>query len=275
MAQENLTDTINTLVRLGEERVQHAIEDRGGRRGFLIPEGYMIDWSDPVDKPLPHMHELVEFIDRNSFAEYIKAFAINTRIFANVTINCMSAFLNYHEDGKTPGYSDNVAILKLANSVEFAAWSDISGKLLPQIEFSEFLEEHAGEIIAPEQADVIEACRNLEVSTQAKFSARINTQSGRATFTYEEDENAKTHKGEVALMRRLTLSIPVYCTGALSGECVQIDAMLRYRVERGELKLGVKLLNLANVRQAAFLHEVDQVSQLVGFPVMLGHRNPR
>ena len=219
---------------------------------------------------LEHIEQSVTLQTVDSLVDYADRFkTATTMLFADIGANRIRALLDYHDQG-APNHVAHVATMDLPFSEEWKTWAAINGKLLDQLEFARFLEENAGDVVAPTGAELLEACRDLQARRKVNFIKAVRTSSDNESFEYTDETTATTRKGDVEVPSKFTLAIPVY----FGQGAVTVHAFLRWRLVEGEgLKLGVQLHRAEHVRQAVFKEIVMDAQSRIDCPAVFGFAN--
>lgn len=233
------------------------------------------DLSDPNRDPgrPPVIAQGVTLQTLDSLVDYANRFkTADTLLFADIDASAIHAALDYHRaDPKGEAHKAELlrhsARMKLPHSVEWQTWTAIDGKLFGQLEFARFIEENAGDIVAPSGADLLEVCRDIQAVRKVNFIKAVRTSSDNESFEWVDDTQASSRKGNVEIPTQFKLELPVYF-----GEgAVSLYAFLRWRLVDGEgLKLGVQLHRAEHVRQAVFKDIVTRAADRIGAPAMFG-----
>lgn len=258
-----------------------------------LPDGRMLivrsdrlvvdDVSTPVwQPPAPERIKAhVRADHKESFVEYLKAFTAlddpkaqaerfigAPLIFADIKAATMTAVIDYHGQNYTPTNCDHKATLRLQYSEEWARWSGISGKLVPQADFARFLEENSADVLAPSGADLLEICRDMSAIKKVDFRQAVNLTNGDIRFEFDEQTEAtsKTRAAPLEVPKLFKLSIPVY----FGERPTEISAFLRYKPTSGGLELGIELHRPEFVKQAAFQLIGVEIREATGVPVIYG-----
>lgn len=229
------------LVTPMDTRVQEILDDP---YGMIVPAPVRI--KQPV---------LVQTAD--SLVDYANRFkGESTVLFADIAANRILAVIDYH--GKdAPAHLDHSAVLELPYSEEWKAWTGMhSRKFVSQLEFVQFIEENAADIVAPSGADLLEVCRDFHAVRKADFKRSVRSSGGVECFEFGENEEARAKGGTVEVPTKFQLAIPVY----FGGRSVELNAFLRWKPNDGDLLLGLSLNRPEHVRQALFKEIVDDVA---------------
>lgn len=274
------TDAVAALARHGVVTPQ-TITTASGREFLILPSGdggalqiEVTPRGAQLDADLKWIDQAVTVQTADSLIDYTKRFGAQnegTSLFADIERNRIVAALDYHviEDGGegNPARLGHRAALDLPFSVEWEIWTKIDGKLMGQLAFARFLEENAADIEVPSAADVLEACRDLQVNRKVNFTKAVRTASNNENFEYSDETTATSRKGGVEIPSEFQLRIPVY----FGGPTYALRAFLRWEVvEGGGLTLGVQLHNREHVRQFVFKEVVGGVADATGFPAYFG-----
>ena len=246
----------------------------GGRIGYIIPKGFEIAQFEPVNGQLPdHVQATPKFEDTASFIEYVNRFkGKETAIFASLEKNTMQAVIDYHaaSGGKVsrPDRCRHTASHDFPFSVPWQRWREIDGQLMTQAELGLFLEEMLYTIAAPAGAGLLELASELRIDRQVKFKSGTRLQSGANSLAYEEEDETSGRSGKMEVPDAVTIACPVFMGGARR----TFEAKLRYRLNRGDIKFAIAVINRLEGEQAAFAEAVEGVGSATGCPVFMGHR---
>ncbi|WP_298699220.1 DUF2303 family protein [uncultured Brevundimonas sp.] len=273
MTDRTNADAVADLARRGV--VTPAIlKTESGRELLILPaEGGGASHYDVSEKggqlaPAPlWVAQAVTIQTSASLIDYLDRFdGDGTVLFADIAHDRIVGALDYHDPAEA-GRVAHTATLTLPKSVEWETWTAIDGQLMGQLEFARFLEENAVDIEAPDAADLLETCRDLQARRKVNFTKAVRTASDNETFEYTDETSAATTKGGVEIPTKFMLRIPVY----FGGRTYAIGAFLRWRLEEGAgLLLGIKLHNREHVRQAVFKEVVDEVASATGRRAFFG-----
>lgn len=158
------------------------------------------------------------------------------------------------------------ATLKVKRSREWGEWSGIDGKLLDQVTFAQFIEDHLSTIASPDGAQLLDICQTLEANTSVSFKMQNLLPNGQRAFRWEEQVEGKAgEKGDLKIPGELTLVLrPFVGCGP-----VPVTAKFRYRINNGDLTLGVHLIEPEVALEVAFNGIVAGVQE--GVPVRVNH----
>ena len=200
--------------------------------------------------------------DFESFAAYLNKHGIDgeTEISAHETEGVFSAAIDAGT-GEEAGWRKHLAKLTLTPSDEWKTWTALSGKLLTQEQFAEFIEDNALNVVTPTSAELLEVAQSLQVKRGVDFESGIRLADGNVQFGYRETTTATAGTAG-------TLTIPATLDLALApfrgGEPYRVPATFRYRLQEKRLVLGFKLQNADQVRREAFAEIAAQVAEYSG-----------
>jgi uncharacterized protein YfdQ (DUF2303 family) len=206
--------------------------------------------------------------DVESFDSYIgKHGDDDSEIYADRAKLNLTAVLDAHEQGG-PRWGQHRLVLQLRHSDAFDAWMRLSGQLLAQTAFAEFLEDHRSAIMNPPAAELLELAQNFQATTKVSFKSGSLLKSGERQLQYVEETEASAGKrGDITIPDHFELALAVF-DGATEAE--PVTARLRYRIEDGRLRIGYILDQIGDVVAAAFESVVHAVATRVTVPILRG-----
>ena len=256
----------------------HAILTPDGGISIVETPGHQQDrehqWAvDHAEAP-DHIHRTVTVLDPVSLVSYIGDYngLGEDEGGYNLGVGCLELWADI--DNRTikaycdgyDGWRRHTATLQLKTSREWVEWASIDGKLLDQVTFAEFIEDHLSTIADPDGAKLLDICQTLQVHTSAQFKQQSILANGQRVFRYEEDLEAKAgQKGDLQIPGTLTLALRPF----QGSERVGITARFRFQVRDGVLRLGVKLAEPEAALEEAFSAIVGHVQ--AGVPVHINY----
>lgn len=209
------------------------------------------------DKNVTSVGALVEYLTKHGLPE-TELWGSRDRGTIQAIINSHSGILSDGEpmlghdvDGQPglAGWGDHTITLTLRHSDDWKDWTATDGKMLPQVEFAEFIEDHQPNLGRPTAAEMLELAQTFRATTNVEFNSSKRLATGETTLTYAETTDAKAgKKGDLAIPDSIAIAMPVYD----QGKPYPVTARLRYRIHGGNLLLGYKLDRPRDVLQAAF-----------------------
>jgi hypothetical protein len=211
-------------------------------------------------------------------------------LFADIATNTILGIIDYHTAAFTPDlpekgeykaptalHTKHTAKLTVPHSLEWATWLGIDGKMMRHVDFSNFLEENAldilplgqmhdsnGEIIEEAPTTILELCRELQV--RGSYGASSEIRNGDYANIEMQKGDDVTTKRNVALPVSIDLNIPVY----FGEQTVLVKAFLRRKIVEGSLSLGVKLMRPEAHRQDEFKRIVSEIEGDVQLTTLYG-----
>lgn len=248
----------------------HVVKSSDNREFLIVPSGFSDkEVSDAYGLKLAkpkYIKQTVTIETADSLVDYVNRFkGPDTVLFAEISANRIVALIDYHAAAQAEHVAHR-AKMELPFSEEWTLWKGISGRLMEQLEFARFIEENASDIRTPSAADLLEACRDLQVRRKVNFIKAVRTATDNENFEYSEETNATTKKGDLELPAKFILGLPVY----FGEPDTEVHAFLRWRLDDGALKLGVQLHRLEHIRQAIFKQIVLRISEGSACPAVFG-----
>ncbi|MGN8024724.1 DUF2303 family protein [Microbacterium sp. 22242] len=196
--------------------------------------------------------------DAKSFVEYVNRHGgPGSEVYAHTNTSKVVAVLDSHEGAeRDPGWQKHRISLDLEHSKQWIAWKAADGKLFPQDEFADFIDDQWNDVIDPEPARMIDIARTFQAHTNVNFESAIREQSGDVNLSYIEDTKAKAgQKGNIEIPARIQIALRPY----VGGPIYSIWASFRYRLRGGAVALGFKLERPELTLEAAFADIVTEI----------------
>ena len=203
------------------------------------------------------------FSEPDSFARYVKAYRDpHSILFANRDRFELHAVLDYHEQGPTGAarWGKFTCGLDLPRDPDWQEWEAKDSKLLPQLEFAQFIEDRLPNILSPDGADILELAQHLEMHTDVAFKSAQRLTDGRREIRFEETTQGRVGNGAIDLPAEIVLSLPIFRWARKE----QIVAKLRYRIVEGRLLLGYRLHRPFDAIDAAFKTVLEAIQVETG-----------
>ena len=176
-------------------------------------------------------------------------------------------------DGRTPivtavldanAWRHHKVGLLFEKTPDWDAWLNINGQQLPQEKFSEFIEDHVDDIRTPKGADMLELAQSIRARSKSTFKSDKHLANGQTQFEYTENVDATAGTaGTIVIPDELELGLQPF----QGSKVYKVRAKFRYRINGGNLSLGVKLLNPERIVQAVLEDIVDALHE--GLPEAL------
>lgn len=263
---------IKEIVHLGRQAGEIHTTPNGLPYAVIPVDAQIVDMTKYVHNDYaerPHRKKgTVTALDAASFIAYYQLFADeHSRVFADETRACVLAVLDYHGIGdNAPRWGQHRINLTLRQSEEWKRWYGADGKKLTQVDFAEFIEDNAPDIVTPSAATMLEVARDLTAKTDADFGSAIRLNNGSVQFKYSEQIKASFGGGQLEIPEQFLIAIPVH----VGGERVKVTARLRYRLNSGKLTFWYDLLRADVVLREAFLAVQKQIADGLAITIING-----
>ena len=249
--------TITTLMGLANLTVQ---DDKNGLPYALVPENFKALDLEKMKEHPSRIRQTVNLKTAEAFIEYAKRFGDEfSTIFADKDRRSFRAILDYHAQGgsaeeHTASWNSHIANYSCPFSREWEAWSDRNNKKMDQLQFAEFLEDRAKDIVKPSGAELLDIALKFNVTRKSVFSSGIRLNSGEVQFQFS-DQNEK--KDTVEVPEEFTIGLAPFH----NGEPYEVKARLRYRINEGSLTIWYQLIEPEKVIEDAFNGVMTNVSE--------------
>lgn len=142
-----------------------------------------------------------------------------------------------------PGFGDFRACIGFRTTPQWAKWKHIDGRMLPQTEFAEFVEDNLADIATPDGATMMEIVTYLQATRSVEFRSGVKLSNGAVQLTNNDSVDATVGAGNIAVpdMFEIALS-PVFGVAPF-----KVPARFRYRIQDRRLLLGFKLQRIEDV----------------------------
>lgn len=237
---------INTAVASAEPNLL----EEGGVYSLALPEGgtvQVIDLNPEDRQPVPARKKgTVRVQSGDSFVAYVKkhghAFSevYADRVGKKIVgvINSGAPTVASSDDPGSAGWGDHRVEFGVLLTDEWQEWAANDGKMMPQMEFAEFIEDHLSNIQVPASVDMLEIAQSLIASKSVNFESSKRLADGQVNFEYRETQEASAAKGSLDVPTTIKLGLRPF-EGA---PAYVIDARFRYRINQGNLALSYKLV---------------------------------
>jgi uncharacterized protein YfdQ (DUF2303 family) len=158
------------------------------------------------------------------------------------------------------GWGDHRVEFDMQFTDEWKAWLENDGKLLPQVAFAEFIEDHQSDINVPGGAEMLEVAQSIIATSSVNFESTKRLSTGEAQLEYREEINGTAGKGTLEIPTIITLGLRPF-EGAVA---YAIDARFRYRINGGNLHLAYKLVEPEVKIRDAFESVVNDITEQLG-----------
>jgi uncharacterized protein YfdQ (DUF2303 family) len=165
------------------------------------------------------------------------------------------------------GWRQDRIELHLQASPEWTAWRTLSGQLVSQLQFADFLETQLSTIIAPDGATLLEIAQSMEANTKVDWKSAEWLANGARSFKFDEQVQAKAGRtGQLEIPAQFTLALRPF----VGCDPFEVKANLRYRIEAGALRIGFNLVEPERRLEAAVDEVTNQICRDTHLPVFRG-----
>lgn len=232
----------------------------GDPLAFVVPQGAIVHIVDPEKfQPTPNRkHGSFLFHDAASLVSFVNTHDArngSAAVFACLDTAAFVAVLNGPTTDRA-GWGDLRATLRLKETPDWREWVSHDGDLMTQVDFAEFVEAQMGVVVDPPAADLLEMASTFEATSSAVFRSALRLQNGQRQLRYEENVDARAAGGAIEVPEWLTLILQPF----EGGDCYEVKARLRYRLNSGQLRIGYTLNRPDRVRRAAFDDIADEIA---------------
>lgn len=214
-----------------------------------LPNGWATEEIDlSLTEPTPRRAKCkITITDLDSFITTTKRYgslaSCNIYLDVDYAANKIQATAIFNDhgdasaDGCTPGWRDHRAVLTPRFSKEWIDWTKADKQPMSQENFAHFLERNVGDIVQrdgmPSGSDVLTFVSQLEEVRKVKYGSAINLQNGMVAINFVEEGDSAT-KGKLEVFKRFSIGIRPF----FAGNAYQLDALLRYRIDRNTGDIG-------------------------------------
>lgn len=257
-------DAIKELLARGGMSLQPMPHPAGGS-AILVPHGYALEHLEPKDVLPEFVKAAPTFSEVESFISYVNEYkGSGTKIFGDIHSNRLSAIIDFHLKDKAARLA-HIATFTAQLSDEWKPWEIMHGRQMTQVEFAEFIEEHARTVSVPDAATLLEIVQTLESKTDVTFQSKINRSNGTQTLVFQENTDAKG-AGSVPVPQELMLAVPVYRGGAT----YQIKVYLRCQTSTGKAIFTPRIHEKELTKQFAFKQLCERAANETSLGVLHG-----
>lgn len=152
-----------------------------------------------------------------------------------------------------PGFGDFKAYIGFRPTPQWTKWKAIDGRMLPQAEFAEFVEDNLADIATPDGATMMEIVTYLQATRSVDFKSGIKLGNGAVQLTNNESVDATVGSGNIAVPDVFEIALsPVFGVTPF-----KVPARFRYRIEDRRLKMGFKLQRIEDV-MATIIADIEK-----------------
>jgi uncharacterized protein YfdQ (DUF2303 family) len=246
--------------------------------GFHVGRsGQITDWSALLDHPRRRIG-LRRLREPESFADVVNRLEVpgETTLWADLDGDSITAVFDDDQVTQIVGtegaWRQDRAILALAQSEDWAAWTRMNGQIVGQRAFGEFIEDQAHCIIRPSSAEMLEVATTLTAKRTLDYGSRTRLDNGDMEFKFVEETSMRA--GRAGASVEIPSSFTVAVSPWVGTKPVEIVARLRVRPDGDGVKIGFRFLRLEAAKEQAFRDLTSEVHASVGDGVPLFYGNP-
>lgn len=143
---------------------------------------------------------------------------------------------------EAPAWRSHKANFAPTMSNEWLTWTENNRKVMTQLEFAYFIEEHEEDISAvdgyPSSLDMMKMATEFEARQDQAIKSTVRLQNGGVELAYVSNDDAQTIE-KMRLFEKFRIGIPVF-RGAAEGHL--LEARLRYRTHQGKASFWYELV---------------------------------
>ena len=248
-----------------------------GRRSFMVgclPTGdgswtyTEIDTTEDeeeMERPLHPRGQLLA-TDLGSFTQLLRKHATpHAEVYANEREGLITAVLDAGATWEDPqetraSWYDHQVSWVLRPDRDWLAWLQMDAyQFVSTSAMADHLETYRHTIMEPDAATILEVVQSIEVRSDVKFRVGPRSEGHRSFLVVGEDTVSAGHDKALTVPTELKLRLRPWIGGGYE----QVTALFRYRIHQGELKLGIKLLRVDDVRERAWKQVVDDINYVL------------
>lgn len=249
---------------------------------FVVPKAMDLKEVD-LERLLPSPRRVIataRFSDPASFIAYVATHkkpgttawcTFNPQTFAL----SFAAVIDEHS-AALPGWRSHRAEFTPDMSAEWKAWKGKNASPFPQLDFAEWIEEHADDIASmpdpngapsmPTSLEMLKMATDFHVNEERVLKSSIKLNSGGVRLTYIADP-ATGETEDMKVFDKFAIGIPVFQGAGAWG----MTARLKYRLHGGTVKFHYELVRADRVHEQAAKDLIDHVREGVGdVPLLMG-----
>lgn len=263
-------DGMQSVIDIAQQAAEPVALEIGKYHVVRTPVGVThIDLTGPKHTGIPDRKQGTTTVrDAASFAAYFEKHAdTDTEVYADADRLTVTAVLDAHSRN-VARWSGHRLNLELRRTTAWVQWLNLDGKLQPQEQFAEFLEDHLPDLLDPSAADMLEIAQSIQGATRVEWQNSTRLTSGQRQFQFVETVTAKAgQKGQLTVPETFTVGLVPF----EGSEGYKLTARFRYRLSKdGGLALGYKLERPEDTVRQAFADVVAVIGQEIDQPVMNG-----
>lgn len=197
--------------------------------------------------------------DTRSFLEYLdKHLSIGqTEVWADLEGSRIVAVIDAHEGAGEPASpNSHVVALDLVHTPEWKTWIESDNKKMTQIDFAEFIEANAADIVGDDGVTLLEVAQDLQGSTSVEWQSGQRLANGETKLAFKETVTARMGgQTDVVIPTKFTIAVKPYIGSAR----YRVGVSFRYQISGTSVKMSYHLDRPHATLEAAFDDMVREV----------------
>lgn len=221
---------------------------------LLLHKDYVphdVSRMNPRERP-----SLTEVVTRHetaqSLADYTNRFAKadESVVYVSNEGQCITLVVDHHTPSQ-PSWRKHIGHFAARLSDRYSAWKDRNGKLTPQEDFANWIEDHLNDITFPEAATVLEVIETMQATMRGAFRKVIRRDTGASVLQFDQEISATAGTGgrDLEVPRKLKIDVPIFES---SGAPVPIEIAMRYRINGGQVSWGFQMYGITEIEKKAW-----------------------
>ena len=230
----------------------------------LVPRGMVLkNMGELADRPAIMAFNRT-FDEPASFCEFATSMKLaeTGRLYGNVTDQSIWGIFSDVNVGAS-SWEKQKAALALKPSPEWGKWQDIQRKPLSQVDFVEFLEEMIHTIVEPDGTTITAAYKTFQAMQNVRVKQVIRD-GGDLQVAVEEEVRGTVREDFASIPSKLLLSLRPFTMG----KRYAVEGIINYRLREGAVTFHIKLLQLDEIVETAFMEVVEAVQLSLGMKVL-------
>jgi len=276
--KENIAQTLVKVLPQPVLLFSDDVHGGGSIQHVAVPSGYelkSIDDEKLLQQPR-HIKALASLSNAESFVEYVNRHQspgstvwtdLNPQTFALK----FQAVLDEHGAG-SPQWRRHVAQFHPDFSAEWKAWTSKNAKTLSQIEFAEWIEEHADDFTSadgfPTSLELMKMALDFKMNEERTFKSKVSLKSGGVRLAYVADPETGNME-DMVVHDKFAIGIPVFhgC------DPWRINCRLKFRMNSGSVSFFYELVRHDKVHQNAAMALISDIKETTTAKMLFGFCN--
>lgn len=253
-------DNVQTIVDTAVNGVEPDQLTPGGIYAFKFSDSIkLVDLTGDEYRDQPKRKTGTTVVDDlDSFVRYFgKHSDAASELYVNVKKRTITAVLDAHTQGGAR-WGEHQLVLQLTTADKWNDWIGMNRKPMTQVEWAEFLEDHADDVREPDAATMLEIANTFQAATKITFKSSIALSNGSQRLQWEEDTTASAGStGNLEVPKTFLIGVAPFDFAA----AFKVWARFRYRISGGKLAVSYLLDDPDAVVRDAVLDIVEKLEQ--------------